>query len=90
MTSREFNWTPEFWEEWLAAPNPVRSYVVSRITAAALRSLNPQPGELVLNAGCGFGREASLILESTEWVSVVGVYLSDELTKAARSTREWR
>lgn len=90
MTSREFNWTPEFWEEWLAAPNPVRSYVVSRITEAALRSLNPQPGELVLNAGCGFGREASLILESTEGVRVVGVDISQEMTIAARRKLEGR
>lgn len=76
-------WTPSAWREWVESASPARAHVVELTTRVALDALDARPGDRVLNAGCGFGREASRLLERTPDIALTAVDGSPEMVEAA-------
>ena len=85
-TSGSFTWTPEFWRHWTDASRASRSYVLSRVTRAALALLRPSPGHSVLNVGCGYGREAQVLVSRHPSVQLVGIDASASMIRSAANS----
>lgn len=87
---RRFTWTPDNWGKWVDKPDPSRQYAVRLVTTRALDLLSADAGECILNAGCGFGREASILLSSVPDLRLVGVDSSSHmLERATDNLSEW-
>jgi len=59
-----FEWTPGHWQEWRDANNPYRRYKCERDRALAVRALQLQDGDTVLEVGCGYGWVSKALLEA--------------------------
>jgi SAM-dependent methyltransferase len=79
-------WTPAVWREWVENAEPARAHVIELCTRRALDALDVRPGERVLNAGCGFGREAALLLAREPSIRLTAVDGSPDMVEAAGRT----
>lgn len=68
---------------WSPADYAVSGAFVPQLGAAALELLDPQPGELILDVGCGDGTLTSRIAEAG--ARVIGLDSSSEMVEAART-----
>jgi SAM-dependent methyltransferase len=68
---------------WSASDYAANAAFVPELGAAALALLNPQPGELILDLGCGDGALTARIVEAG--ARVIGVDSSEEMVEAARA-----
>ncbi len=68
---------------WSAADYAKNAAFVPRLGDAVLQLLNPQPGELILDLGCGDGVLTARILEAG--ARVIGLDSSVEMVEAARA-----
>ena len=80
-----FTWTPEWWQDWTEKDHGTRSYVLSTITESALMLLKPSPGDLVLNVGCGYGREAKALLHRFPTARIIGIDASTSMIVDAKN-----
>ena len=67
---------------WSPADYAQNARFVPELGAAALRLLDPQPGELILDLGCGDGTLTARIAEAG--ARVIGLDSSPEMVEAAR------
>ena len=67
---------------WSAADYAKNAAFVPRLGDAVLQLLNPQPGELILDVGCGDGVLTQRIVEVG--ARVIGLDSSEEMVEAAR------
>jgi ubiquinone/menaquinone biosynthesis C-methylase UbiE len=70
-------------QSWNAAAYETNASFVSELASEVVAWLNPQPGERILDVGCGDGTLAQQLLQ--RGVEVVGVDPSEPLLEAARS-----
>ena len=68
---------------WSAADYAQHASFVPQLGQAALQMLNPQPGELILDIGCGDGVLTARIVEAG--ARVIGLDSSEEMVEAARA-----
>jgi SAM-dependent methyltransferase len=68
---------------WCPADYAQHAAFVPQLGAAALQLLNPQPGELILDVGCGDGALTARIVECG--ARVIGLDSSAEMVEAARA-----
>jgi SAM-dependent methyltransferase len=68
---------------WSAADYAKHAAFVPRLGDAVLQLLNPQPGELILDLGCGDGLLTEKIVEAG--ARVIGLDSSEEMVEAARA-----
>jgi SAM-dependent methyltransferase len=68
---------------WSPTDYAVSGAFVPALGAAALQLLDPQPGELIVDVGCGDGTLTAKIVEAG--ARVIGLDSSDEMVEAARS-----
>src|SRR3954447_23560809 len=68
--------------QWSPSDYASNAAFVPALGAAALELLNPQPGELILDVGCGDGQLTSRIIASG--AGVIGLDASPEMVEAAR------
>src|SRR5437868_7358097 len=68
---------------WSAADYAKNAAFVPRLGDAVLQLLNPQPGELILDVGCGDGVLTERIVEAG--ARVIGLDSSEEMVEAARA-----
>src|SRR4051812_19398064 len=68
--------------QWSPTDYASNAAFVPALGAAALELLNPQPGELILDVGCGDGQLTSRIIASG--AGVIGLDASPEMVEAAR------
>lgn len=68
---------------WSAADYAKNAAFVPRLGDAVLQLLNPQPGELILDVGCGDGVLTEKIVEAG--ARVIGLDSSEEMVEAARA-----
>jgi SAM-dependent methyltransferase len=72
MDQNKFKWTPEFWQGWRESDNPYRQYKSRRDRILALKLLDLQDGERVLEVGCGYGWISQALWEAakSDWFGV--------------------
>ena len=72
MDQTNFEWTPDFWQNWRESNNPYRRYKSDRDRSLALRFLRLSAGERILEVGCGYGWISHAIWDATkvEWFGV--------------------
>ena len=68
---------------WSATDYAKNAAFVPRLGDAVLQLLNPRPGELILDVGCGDGVLTARIVEAG--ARVIGVDSSEEMVEAARA-----
>jgi SAM-dependent methyltransferase len=68
---------------WSPSDYATNAAFVPALGAAALKLLDPQPGELILDLGCGDGSLTRLIMDSG--ARVIGLDASPEMVEAARA-----
>lgn len=68
---------------WSACDYAEHAAFVPELGAAVLQLLNPEPGELILDVGCGDGALSAKIVEAG--ARVIGLDSSPEMVEAARS-----
>jgi SAM-dependent methyltransferase len=68
---------------WSPADYATNAAFVPALGAAALKLLDPQPGEMILDLGCGDGTLTRLIMDSG--ARVIGLDASPEMVEAARA-----
>ena len=68
---------------WSATDYAKHAAFVPRLGDAVLQLLNPQPGELILDVGCGDGVLTARIVDAG--ASVIGLDSSEEMVEAARA-----
>lgn len=69
--------------QWSASDYAARAAFVPELGAAALALLNPQPGELILDLGCGDGALTERI--TAAGARAIGIDSSEEMVEAARA-----
>src|SRR5262245_24758324 len=70
------NPAPEGYDPCTSTHNPVDSAVLAMDARHSLRLLEAQPGEVVLDAGCGTGRHIAALLATGATVFAVDFWLS--------------
>src|SRR4051812_47326123 len=68
---------------WSPADYAQNAAFVPELGAAALKLLDPQPGELILDVGCGDGALTAKIVEAG--ATAIGLDSSNDMVEAARS-----
>ena len=68
---------------WSSTDYAQNAAFVPELGEAALRLLDPQPGELILDVGCGDGALTARIAEAG--ARVIGLDSSEEMVEAARA-----
>lgn len=69
--------------QWSASDYAANGAFVPELGAAALALLNPQPGELILDLGCGDGVLTERIVQAG--ARAIGIDSSEEMVEAARA-----
>lgn len=76
-------WTPDYWRDYIEQSSPAKLYKNSRDVTLISELLCPTDGERILDAGCGYGRIAKVILDSTSTAKVFGVDMSSSMISYA-------
>jgi ubiquinone/menaquinone biosynthesis C-methylase UbiE len=76
-------WTPEVWKEYIQASSPAILYHNSRETSFVREIFRPTDGELICDAGCGYGRVSKVMLESTLTAKIIGIDISPSMISYA-------
>lgn len=79
-----FQWTPEDYRRRVEGSDEIIREHVERKTARVLEALERADSNLVLDAGCGYGRLSAHILESYTGTRIVGVDASQPMIEAAK------
>lgn len=77
-------WTPQFWKGYFEVPSPYRRYKLHRDTQLATELLELREGDLVLEAGCGYGRISQALLER-DHIRLVAIDISDSMIEYCRA-----
>lgn len=83
-----FTWEPANWRRWLEAREKGPKEQYGELTDTMLGHLQSEPYALVLDAGCGYGRVSSRILDIDNERHVVGLDSSSAMIRQAATLKE--
>ena len=78
-------WTPEVWKEYSESVSPAILHHNSRETGFVREIFRPVDGELICDAGCGYGRISKVMLDATSTTEVIGADISPSMIAYASS-----
>ncbi|MEX0762380.1 MAG: class I SAM-dependent methyltransferase [Dehalococcoidia bacterium] len=80
-------WQTQSWQDKVERVHRIHNYVTALNTQIALNALDAQPGNRVLVAGCGYGREAIQLQAMDSRLQITAVDQSPDMVNAACERR---